>query len=571
MSVLIKYGDVATGAREHFEVTTENQEYFSKIDQIQKNIVFPKYQNPIDLYSVLLDGGALLLPSNYENANVGFWSDEISDGNGVFADPILIQANANEFFISPGITLVFDEENDIFPTQVTIEWLRDGEIIDSGLFYPDSANYFFEKKVEFYNGLRIYFHSLNMPHNRLRIKSIEYGLGTQFSGEEIKSVKIKQEINPISSEISINTCDFVISPKRDTEFSFQERQPCEIYSNDQFIMTAFVKNFKKSGDKFWSVSAEDYIGIMEDVVFYGGIYVKENAFLLLEKIFNTAKIPYSIDETYKGVSVSGYIKYGSCRDALMQVAFAISAVVDTSYSSVVRVFPLSVDISQTIEKKRVMLGQSYDRKSRVTSVEVSSHAYLPTEKTIDVYNADENGTGENVHVVFREPLHGLSISNGTIKESGANYAIIDALDGCILKGKTYDHTIVTKEKRNPYVTLNDTENIVSVQNATLVSKDNVDKLLEKCYNYLVNSKKRNMKIVDGKHVKYGGKILYGQKKYGTFLYGEKEPTIVTRDKPSKVGDLVIVPINDLQTEQLRITKQSFSIIGGITVKDTILE
>ena len=35
-------------------------------------------------------------------------------------------------------------------------------------------------------------------------------------GDELKSAKIIQEIDPLSSQISINTCDFVIKSKRKT-------------------------------------------------------------------------------------------------------------------------------------------------------------------------------------------------------------------------------------------------------------------------------------------------------------------------------------------------------------------
>lgn len=571
MSVLIKYGDIALGAKEKFSIQPIEQAVFSDITQIQKNVSIPNYQNVFDEYSVPLDGSALPLPSEMVNIPIGFWSKQKSNENGIFESPISIEFTASEYFISPGISLVFDVANGVYPTDVSIYWYRDGEQIEMETFTPNSASYFFNKKVEYYNGLKIEFRSINMPLNRLKIKSLEYGLGAEFTGKELKSVKLKQQLNQISSEIAINTCDFVISPRTDTEFSFQNRQPCEIYSNGNLVMVSFIKDFKKSNQKDFQIQSEDYIGIMEDVPYYGGIYSNKNAYELLEDIFNTARVPFSIDDIYKNSVVSGYIKYTNCREALMQVCFAISAAVDTSFVDVVKVFPLSESVSQTIEKRRIFKDQKENKKTRITSVELVSHAYLPISETLEAYNSSESGEGEDVFVVFNEPLHNLEITNGTIKQQGANFAIIDAYDGCVLIGRKYEHTTITKSKKNPLVTSTDKENIVSIQNATLVSKHNVDNLLNSCYNYLANKNQKNLKIVDGKKVTRGTRIKYGMKKYGSFTYGAYTDDLIEDDVPCKVGDLVEIPLDNIKTVTMRIVEQSFSLVGGITVKDTVLE
>ena len=113
------------------------------------------------------------------------------------------------------------------------------------------------------------------------------------------------------------------------------------------------------------------------------------------------------------------------------------------------------------------------------------------------YKAEESGAGENLFVNFSEPLHTLSITNGTILESGANYAIINASVGCVLNGKKYEHLTNVKTKHNPLVLAIDSANVKSVPNATLVSDDKVDSVLERCYNYYVNKRMIESKIVEG--------------------------------------------------------------------------
>jgi ribosomal protein L13 len=138
-------------------------------------------------------------------------------------------------------------------------------------------------------------------------------------------------------------------------------------------------------------------------------------------------------------------------------------------------------------------------------------------------------------------MHDLSISNGQIVSFGANYAIINADDGCVLVGKKYEHKQITKRKTNPLTLTTDTENIVSVKNATLVSSNNVDKLLEKCYNYLVITNQVNLDIVENKN-----------------------------NDPVNVGDLINVETEYSGDVNGRVIKQSFNLNGGIIIKKTTM-
>ena len=65
-------------------------------------------------------------------------------------------------------------------------------------FTPNSAFYFCRQFVEYYNKVVITFNSLNLPYNRLKLRSIDYGYGTYFYGDELRNVKLIQEIDPIS-------------------------------------------------------------------------------------------------------------------------------------------------------------------------------------------------------------------------------------------------------------------------------------------------------------------------------------------------------------------------------------
>lgn len=541
MSVIVRYTDIAIGAKESFGISVDNRLHASNVELIKtEGATFKRYDMPFDLNSMILDGAAEFLPED-GLAEIGFISEQLSDENGNFVEPISIEFISSETFASAGLTLRFDEIKNIYPTHIRIDWYNGDMLLDGADFNPTSSNYFCNKKVEFYNKFVITFYSLSVPFNRLILNHVEYGLMAEFSAKELRSAKIIQEIDPISTSVPINTFDFAIDIKKNIEFSFQTRQPIEVIFNGEKRATAFVKIAKRKSKTMWDIHAEDHIGLMDSVCFKGGIYSNKNAADLIDEIFSVSKVPYGIENGFGDIVVSGYIPYTTCREALMQVIFAIGAVADTSNSDKVNIFALKKDITQEISSRRIMQGQSFEDETRVTAVELMSHSYNDTNETLVAYEAEKSGTGNNIFVSFTEPLHDLTITSGSIVESGVNYAIINANSGCTLTGKKYEHTTVIHRKDNPLVLSTDIENVVAIEDATLISSNNIDKILLLCYNYIVNTEKINMKIIDGK-----------------------------TNINTKVGDLISYETEYLGNKTGRIIRQSFSLVGGMLVKDSVV-
>lgn len=567
----ISYGDVAPEAKENFLPVTSDINY-DTLSNLQKyNLQQYNYASPCEMYQTLLDGTAVAFPSNAHTSTIGLWSEQLSGNDGKFTTPITLTMTSQWQYSSQGFTLTFDKFNDVYATSVTITWQRvtvDGTIIlGSKTYTPDTSFYFCRNKVENFNKVIMTFNSINMPNTRLKLNVIDFGYRTIFRGDELRGVNISHSLNPISSEIVINTCDFTLDSHSDMEYSFQSKQPLSVSFNDRLIATTFVKSAKRSAKFLWSVSCEDYIGMMDNVPFVGGMYNGTKAGDLLEKIFSDANVPFSIDESFKNVSLYGYIPYTTCRAALMQVAFACQAVVNTSYSDKVKVYKLSDTVSQTIPLRRIMQGQSFTDDDTVTSVELVSHKYKPINEALDVYSADESGTGNNIIVKFSEPLHDLGILNGIIVESGTNYAIINAESGCELGGYKYEHTQKIHRKTNPKVLASETENVKSITNATLVSSNNVDTVLEKCYNWLTRTSSTNLKIIEGKNVVYGKPYKWGDAKWGEFIWGGTSPDIVTYDDTVSIGDKIKAETEYLGDVTGHITSEKFNLNGNILVKD----
>lgn len=539
MSFVVQYSDVAVGAKEAFSVVANTSLPGTSTNNLKKDgFVYSRYDVPAELNSMLLDGNAVFLPAD-GSAAIGYISNDLSDSDGNFVTPISVGLLSSSFFTSPGITFVFDEKKNIYPTHVKITWYDGSNVISERDFYPDNADFFCENRVEHYSRIVAQFFSLNFPNTRLRINAINYGRTVVFGQDELRSAKCIQEIDPISTSIPINTFDFSIDSQKNIDFLFQPKQPVELVIDGVKKSVTFVKSASRKSKTIWDIQSEDYISIMDTTNYRGGMYYNKSASELIDDILSTAKVPYEITGDFSSAIVDGYIPYTTCRDALMQVIFAIGAIADTSNSGKLKIMSLSDEESQNISKSRLLQGQSFENEPTITAVEILSHKYIQSEETMNLYEAEDGGTGNNIFVVFPEPMHSLTISNGTIYASGTNYAIIAAVSGCVLTGKKYQHLTTEHTKKNPLALSTDVDNIMAIENSTLVSPRNVDNVLNRCYNYLVKTDKTKMKIVDGRN-----------------------------DKSTNVGDLISYGTEYLGEKSGRIIKQTFSAGGGIIIKDS---
>lgn len=568
--VVIKYGDVAVGAREDFAPTVTEQSPFSDVEQIMfDDTSTVKYGNPCESFSVPLDNQTSALTFDISKMNLGYWSEQISGENGVFAEPIVFTFVATNYYSSTGIMFDFDVANNVYANDLKIEWYRGDSLISEKRFYPDNARFVCLNKVELYNKMVVSVYSINMPKNRFRLNKIEYGYEVVFTGKELLNTKMMQQMDILSGSLPISTCGFTLSSESGVDYTFQEKQPIKIFFDGKIKMTAFIKSAKRKARKIWAIESEDFIGLMNDVPFVGGMYNGERASVLIQDIFDICKVDCDIDDALNEQYVYGYIPYTNCREALKQVLFAVGAVVNTSGTEVAKITYLPSEIKQKIGLSRIMTGQSFNQQSKYAGVEVVAHSYRATTDTKVAFDSETEGTGENIFVLFSEPLHSLTIVNGAIVDSGTNYAIINADENCVLTGRTYSHVTISKKRIYPYSSAANTDNVVSVRNATLINHLNIDKTLERCYNYYENNNTISAKIVEGKHELHS--VFYGESLYGNAIYGNGETTeMIHKDDEVSLGDKISCATEYIGDQVGFVVKQVFGLNGNILVKDTEL-
>jgi hypothetical protein len=251
----------------------------------------------------------------------------------------------------------------------------------------------------------------------------------------------------------------------------------------------------------------------------------------------------------------------------MQVLFAIGAVALTEGRDVVEIAKISHNVSQTIDKERIKIGQSFNYETNVTAVEITAHSYSVSEEETTAY---EGEAGTDIMVKFSQPLHSLSITNGTIKESNANYAIIDAGEECILTGKQYTHNTVVKSRKNEILNAQDVDNVRSVTDATLVNYSNADSILDNYYEWLLKTQDVNVDVVEKRHVTEILGAVFGEAVCGTVKYAQEADIIIETDAPVSVGDKITTQTEYLGDITGRIVKSDYTLNGVSLVKRVVM-
>lgn len=489
-----------------------------EIPSLKRNdVTYPGYVLCLPRFA-LLNGQYI----NYPASNplpYGYLSEVLSDEEGVLPDGTEISIRFNQKFTSVGVTLTFNDLSGDHVSELTMSWYEDDELLSSMDFTPTSAEFFCSNYVIHYNKITIQFKKTSKPYRPVFLTRIDYGVYRDFLSNETLDTNCIQEINAISENVSINTLTFTIRTRSNIPFDLQKKQRLGVYFNGDLIGNFYLKNGSRKNRTDYYFDSHDANGVLDGNEYAGGIYTGEKVPDVLDEIFSGEDFPYYLDDVYQNTQLYGYIPYTSKRNALVQIAFAIGAVVDTSNTDGVAIYPQQTDKTGEFTESETYDGVTLEHSDIVTGIRLTIHSYQKAEEAQELYNEALNGTAE---IVFSEPYHDLSITGGTIEKSGANFAVVTGNGGTVtLTGKKYNHLKNQILKENPDIIFN--KNIKEVTDATLIHGENAQQVLDRIYNYY----QRAESVV--------GDVLLGDKKLGqvvsirTGYDGERIGTIESVD------------------------------------------
>ncbi len=206
--------------------------------------------------------------------------------------------------------------------------------------------------------------------------------------------------------------------------------------------------------------------------------------MIVAEIMASADAEYELDEALADIPLSGWIPVCAHREALQQVAIAIGAVVDCSRSDKVLIYAPPERPTSRITYARKFVGQALKVKPLVTGVDVVAYSYRPGGDERELLNEEELAPGV-YEVLFDTPVHSLVATGATVLESGANYARlqVDIAGPVILAGQEYAERKRTVSRRMASLPANTSANILTVEEATLVSPNNAGSVAQRIFDY----------------------------------------------------------------------------------------
>lgn len=493
----IIYKDVAPYSKKDSTLTTDDiNSSVSQITDLKNENLTAKNYASLEHNRWKLDGSFETISDVPKN--IGWWSKQISDENGVFETPIVLTRTFSNKHTSVGIRFCFDKFCGDYCNSLNVKWYNDDVLLFDNDYTPDNVEYYCKQNVESFNKITVTFYSMNKGNRFLKIYGIEDGTFRIFRNDELQNVNILEEMSAVSDELSMNTLDFSIDSKDNTDYIFQKKQPFEVLYNNKLLGVFYAESSQRQSKSKYKVSAEDTIGLLDKVAFYGGVYDNITVEDLINEVMNGENISYIISDDLKNTVLSGYLPISTKREALAQILFASGGNVTTSRRREIYFFRNKNTEVKNIEETRIYSGGTINISDTVTAVKITYHQYVKGDNTEEVYNGDIS-SGDN-YIEFSDIIDTDSINvedSYTIKEISSNHIVIYSETDTVISiyAKKFTDNSRTKIVRNQNAVIGTAENIITVENATLVTASNVDDVCMRVFEHQMKNKTLETDIV----------------------------------------------------------------------------
>lgn len=469
---------------------------FADIDNVgTENNAVSDY-GTFELNQFLLDGSKRFMPEIKEDAGYCLVSSQLSDNSCVIldAEKPTITVTFLENVTTNGFTFGF---KDAFPEKIRIKWYNSADVLITDMNFTTDNRDFFAclNKTTGFRKAEIFFINSTFPQSRIKIENMDFGIKVVQNKESISSAVVLEELNMISSELSINKFNFTLFSD-DNDFNllnpkgfYQYIEPgskvsaYEYLNDDLKLMgTFYLDKFDTKNENEISFSTIDAIGRIAKTNFKKGkIYTGETVEQVVGEIMTSADFDgYTISDELKAIPVYGYIPVCTHREALQQVCFAIRAVADCSRSNTINIYRISSTPESRIAQNRVFEnGSSIKLKETISDISITTHKYVKESTSSTIFEGNLNpGINE---IEFTSPTTELTVNGATIIDSGLNFVRLNVPEyqNVLITGKIYNDAKVVYNKS--YDGLKN--NTLKIANATLVTEENIGLVLDNAFNY----------------------------------------------------------------------------------------
>lgn len=283
----------------------------------------------------------------------------------------------------------------------------------------------------------------------------------------------------LGDELEPNTLSVTVETESKALLSFEIDDPVTYFYQDNKRGTFYLQSVTQVAWNKYDLYATSAIGLLLKRVHRGGIYSGTSAESLLSSI--CGPIPFRMQTRFSSSKLYGWLPYvkppaSSARDNFMKVLFALGATVTEDLDGALKIEELWDGVSGDAQKNRMGQGASVIREGKVTSVSLIEHQWVQGGDQTDLF---EGTAAQGTEIVFDEPMYNLTASGFSILERGANYAKLSAGSGT-LRGTAYVHNTRLIETK---ILNSSTENVISVEDQTLISLVNSSGAAKRLANY----------------------------------------------------------------------------------------
>lgn len=184
--------------------------------------------------AIPVNGSVLFLPETAAEVRAQGWiSAAVSGADGTFASPPVIDITFGEKHRMAGVTLQFDEIAEVFPSSFTVRTWLDGEAVAEHAVTNDSPRFDTGLALDWFDHMTITFTETIRPYQRIRLQTLEFGIGYRFESDDIIEVELVRAAHPLSLELPERRMTLKVY-NRDGMFDADAATPiAEFFQEDQ--------------------------------------------------------------------------------------------------------------------------------------------------------------------------------------------------------------------------------------------------------------------------------------------------------------------------------------------------
>lgn len=253
-----------------------------------------------------LDGSMSIYPADLAGLQTGYVSEDFSNDSGSYATDPDITFTFEIPQDSYGLTFCFDNRIPYsWPREMTLTYYGEtGNQIQQVTLQPDGYNYWAEVPVQNYSKLTVVFGESMVPHRRVRLVELTFGLTTRYGRTAIVSASDQQSIDVLSENlasaeltVTIDNSDKLynlINPTGVYEYLQNGQYVNYWYSINGVTVNAGIRYFysAESDDNGLtaSITFNDRLIFLDDVMYNKGKDGSSTLSALVEDILITAGI-----------------------------------------------------------------------------------------------------------------------------------------------------------------------------------------------------------------------------------------------------------------------------------------